>query len=637
MRPMATCPRNLIVGTSGHVDHGKTSLVRALTGTDTDRWAEEKRRGITIDIGFANLEVEPDIQIGFVDVPGHERFVKNMLAGVGGIDMVLLVIAADESVMPQTREHFEICRLLGLRHGIVALTKSDLVDEEILELVKLEVQDYLAGTFLESAPLVPVSSVTGEGLAELRDALASAARAVEPRSSKGLLRLPVDRVFSLRGFGTVVTGTLLSGHIGVEDQVEILPTRQQARVRSVEVHGESVREAVAGQRTAVNLGGTPRTALGRGMCLTAPSQFSPSRQVDAYVELLESARPLKHGAPVHVHLATSETVGYAYILGAEGRPTVLRPGSEAFVQLRLDNPVVAVSGDPFILRQFSPLTTIAGGRVLRPDAPRYRRKDDWRPLLEALRESRLSSVLRLLCESRPYGISGRELSAITGRRVDEWETTAEASDAVLVPLRQPLWVASVSRVQQAEDRLVQALHRFHQANPLLAGAPVEAIRSGEFRAAPEFFADWLLRRLADSGSVVLEGELVRSSEHRIRLRADEQEARDRLVAAFAAAGLRVPALKDFLPTLPIDAARAQGVLAALLREGVLVRVNRDLVFHGRAIASLRDRLSTMRGQHIQVGEFKALADVSRKYAIPLLEHFDRQKVTLRDGDVRRIL
>ena len=296
---------NVIVGTSGHIDHGKTSLVRALTGTDTDRWEEEKRRGITIDLGFASLEIEPGLRLGFVDVPGHERFVKNMLAGVGGIDLVLLVIAVDESLMPQTREHFEICRLLGIRQGVVALTKSDLVDEEILELVKLEVEEFLDGSFLSAAPMVPVSSATGEGLPQLRRALAAVARRAEPKPGGGLLRLPVDRVFTMKGFGTVVTGTLTSGRLRTDDSVELLPGREQARVRKVEVHGESVSVAHAGQRTAVNLGGTPKTSLRRGMCLVQPKRFGTTVQFDAKVELLPSAKPLKHAAPVHVHLATA--------------------------------------------------------------------------------------------------------------------------------------------------------------------------------------------------------------------------------------------------------------------------------------------------------------------------------------------
>ena len=634
---MPASTHNVIVGTSGHIDHGKTSLVRALTGTDTDRWAEEKRRGITIDLGFAGLEIKPGLRLGFVDVPGHERFVKNMLAGVGGIDLVLLVIASDESVMPQTREHFDICRLLGIRHGLVALTKCDLVDEEILELVKLEVEEYLEGSFLESAPMIPVSSTSGEGLDELRQELAAAAARTKPRSSNGPLRLPVDRVFTMKGFGTVVTGTLTSGRLKVDDAVEILPGDGQARVRNLEVHSESVPIALAGQRTAVNLGGIPKLAVERGMCIVEPRRFATTRQFDAKVELLPSAKPLKHGAPVHVHLGTSETVGRTYILGATGRQAALTPGSEAFVQLRLAKPLVAALGDPFILRQFSPLTTIGGGTVLHPQAPRHKRKENWRPLLEALVTGEATRILELFCESRPYGISGAHLSTISGRPEDEWLDAARSAPALQIIRDRPLWVCSQAKAREAADHVVTALDRFHVANPLLAGASVEAIRRSEFGDAPDFFADCLLRELEAAGRLVLDGDLVRNSEHRIRFRADERKARDQLVAAFKEAGLQVPFLKEFLPTLPIDAARAQRVLAALLHEGVLVRVNHQLVFHRTAMTTLTRQLATLRGKRIKVGEFKALASVSRKYAIPLLEHFDRQKVTLRDGDRRMVL
>ena len=634
---MATARQHVIVGTSGHIDHGKTALVRALTGTDTDRWEEEKRRGITIDLGFASLEIESGRVLGFVDVPGHERFVKNMLAGVGGIDVVLLVIAADESVMPQTREHFEICRLLGVRQGIVALTKSDLVDAEIVDLVKLEVEEFVAGSFLEQAPVIAVSSVTGLGLRELREALATAARAVQPRPSDGALRLPVDRVFTMKGFGTVVTGTMTSGCIRADDQVEILPGGQQARVRNIEVHDQVVSAVFAGQRTAVNLGGTSKAALERGMSLVEPKRFMTTTQFDAHIELLASAKPLKHGAPVHVHLATAETVGRAYLLEARGRQASLEPGAEAFVQLRLGHPLLAVCGDPFILRQFSPLATIAGGRVLHPQAPRHKQKDDWRPLLAAMHEGRIQEILELLCAERRYGIAGRELSALTGRSEEEWQRLAQSSASLDVLRETPLWVCARERVQEAGVRLLEVLEQFQKRNPLLPGASLEAIRTGAFGDAPEFFPHELVRQLQASGKLVRDGELVRTADHRIRLRADEQESRDRLVAAFEQAGLRVPVLKQFLPTLPIDGARAQRILAALLREGVLVRVNQELVFHSGAIGALRDRLAARRGTNITVQQFKTLADVSRKYAIPLLEHFDRQKVTLRDSDVRRVL
>lgn len=629
--------QNVIIGTSGHIDHGKTALVRALTGTDTDRWEEEKRRGITIDLGFASLEIEPGLALGFVDVPGHERFVKNMLAGVGGIDVVLLVVASDESVMPQTREHFEICRLLGIRRGVVALTKCDLVDSEILELVRLEVEEYVAGSFLEGAPAIEVSSVTGQGLPELRRALADAARAARPRPSGGLLRLPIDRVFTIKGFGTVVTGTLTSGSLRVDDQVEILPAGQRARVRNIEVHDRAVPTAFAGQRTAVNLGGTSKAELARGMSLAEPQRFETAAQFDARIELLSSAKPLKHGARVHVHLATAETVGRVFLLNAEARRNSLQPGAEAFVQLRLASPLLAVSGDRFILRQFSPLATIAGGQVLYPRSPRYQRHEDRRPLLEALQEGRTQEALEFLCAERRYGIAGRELTALTGRREAEWLSTARSSDALAVLRAEPLWVCARARMRAAEARVLDRLRQFHGQNPLLAGAPLEAIRSGEFGDAPDFFAQQLIQNLQAAGKLAIDGELVRTADHKIRLRDDERESRDRLVAAFEEAGLRVPALKEFLPTLPIDLPRARRILAALLREGELVRVSPELVFHGRAIAALRDRLAAKRGSLLTVQEFKALADVSRKYAIPLLEHFDRQKVTLRQGDARRIL
>lgn len=634
---MPATGQNVIIGTSGHIDHGKTALVRALTGTDTDRWEEEKRRGITIDLGFASLEIEPGLALGFVDVPGHERFVKNMLAGVGGIDVVLLVVASDESVMPQTREHFEICRLLGIRRGVIALTKCDLVDSEILELVRLEVEEYVAGSFLEGAPAIAVSSVTGQGLPELRRALADAARAARPRPSGGLLRLPIDRVFTIKGFGTVVTGTLTSGRLRVDDQVEILPAGQRARIRNVEVHDRTVPTACAGQRTAVNLGGASKADLARGMNLAEPQRFETASQFDARIELLPSAKPLKHGARVHVHLATAETVGRVFLLDVEARRNSLQPGAEAFAQLRLANPLLAVSGDRFILRQFSPLATIAGGQVLYPRSPRYQRHEDRRPLLAALQEGRTQETLELLCAERRYGIAGRELTALTGRREAEWLPIARSSDALAVLRAEPLWVCSHARMRAAEARVLDRLKLFHGENPLLAGAPLEAIRSGEFGDAPDFFAQQLIQNLQATGKLAIDGELVRTADHKIRLRDDERESRDRLVAAFEEAGLRVPALKEFLPTLPIDLPRARRILAALLREGELVRVSPELVFHGRAIAALRDRLAAKRGALLTVQEFKALADVSRKYAIPLLEHFDRQKVTLRQGDARRIL
>ena len=629
--------KHIIVGTAGHIDHGKTSLVRALTGIDTDRWEEEKRRGITIDLGFAHLDLSDDLRLGFVDVPGHERFVKNMLAGAGGIDLLLLAVAADESLMPQTREHFDICRLLGIRRGIVVLTKADLADDDMVELVKLEVEESVAGSFLESAPTVAVSAQTGAGLQELRAMLLEAGRAVEPKRAGGFARLPIDRVFSMKGFGTVVTGTLTSGRLRADAEVEVQPGGDRARVRSIQVHGEKSGAAVAGQRTAINLSGAGKADLRRGLTLVEPGLFRSTRQFDAHLELLPSAKPLKHGAPVHLHIGTAETVGRVYLLEREAEQPAPAPGSAAFVQLRLDEDVLALPGDRFILRQFSPLVTIGGGIVLDPLAARHRLKDNWRPLLEALHTGSGADKLAQLCAQYPYGVGAEELVARSGRTADELAAAAGRTPGVVVIRRNPLLLASQGAVAQAGQRVLDALAAFHEKNPLRPGAPLEALRSSELGPAPEAFATYLVDNLVSAKKLQIDGELARLAGRRIVMQADEREAREKMLRAFENAALQTPALKEFLPTLNIDAARCRSILQTLLREGLLLKVTNDLVFHSGAVAGLRRSLAPLRGKEISVPEFKELAGVSRKYAIPLLEYFDKQKVTRRSGNTRTVL
>ena len=353
--------KNIIVGTAGHIDHGKTALVKALTGIDADRLEEEKRRGITIDLGFAHLELTPALRLGFVDVPGHERFIKNMLAGVGGIDLLLFVVAADESIKPQTREHFDICRLLGIPRGIIALTKADLVDDDILGLVRLEVEEMVAGSFLEGAPVVPVSSVTGAGLDDLRRELTRVATEVGEKNAAGYFRLPIDRVFSVKGFGTVATGTLISGSVAKEQEVEVYPGGRRLRVRGVQVHGSTAGRARAGQRTAVNLADIEPAELARGDVLSEPGRFRAVKQIDCRLDLLASAKPLKHRAPVHFHSGTAEIEAEVRML--EGT-AAMRPGSAAYVRLILRDAALLVPGDRFIIRMFSPVVTIGGGVVV---------------------------------------------------------------------------------------------------------------------------------------------------------------------------------------------------------------------------------------------------------------------------------
>ena len=631
--------KHVIVGTAGHIDHGKTALVEALTGVNADRWEEERRRGITIDLGFADLALDSGARLGFVDVPGHERFVRNMLAGASGIDVVLLVVAADESIMPQTREHFDICRLLGVQRGVLALTKSDLVEPDLLELVRMETQEYVAGSFLEDAPVVPVSAKTGAGVGELRTALEDAARAVRPKSAQSRFRLPVDRAFVIKGFGSVVTGTLASGAVTVEDEVEIHPIGRRVRVRGLQRHGEKVERVEAGSRTAVNLAGIDAADLARGMSLTEPGVFEPSTDLDCELELLASAPALKHGSPVHFHIGAAEIEGKVLLLERSEdtgqRLRALAPGGRAFARIRLTAPALAVSGDRFVIRRFSPVTTIGGGRVLDPHPPRREAYPARLARLRAFASGELAVILDALANASQFELQGTEAVGRTGALDAE---IREASSALTVIRDKPLVLAHPDRLAAAQQKLLADLKAFHKANPLLAGKPRGAVHSGPFAAAPEDFVEHLIKSLVESKKVAVEGELIRLASHGIQMDSAEQKARDTLVAAFADAGLQVPTLKAFLPSLGLDVKRTQRILGALLREGLLVRVSDDLVFHREALAALLAKLAERKSEQprLTVPEFKELSGVSRKYAIPLLEYLDRSRVTRRDGDARVI-
>jgi selenocysteine-specific elongation factor len=615
--------KNIVVGTAGHIDHGKTALVKALTGIDADRLEEEKRRGITIDLGFAHLDLTPSLRLGFVDVPGHERFVKNMLAGVGGIDLVLFVVAADESIKPQTREHFDICRLLGIPRGLVALTKSDLVDQDILGLVRLEVEELVAGSFLQGAPIVPVSSTTGAGLDDLRRELERVSTLVPEKNAIGHFRLPIDRVFSVRGFGTVTTGTLISGSVAREQDVELYPAGRRLRVRGVQVHGAASDRAVAGQRTAINLADIEPAELARGNVLSEPGRFYPVTHIDARLDLLPSAKPLKHRAPVHFHAGTAEIEAEVRLL--EGR-TAMRPGTSAWVRIVLRDPALLLPGDRFIIRMFSPVITIGGGTVTDIGERRYRKGDDPAARLAVLAGGDASARIALLVREQPFGMSVADLVARTG--MTQREITAAAAKAPLAAIGD----AYVDRawMQSARDGIVKAVREFHQKHPLLPGVPRQELRDG----APQFVLDALL---GEAKELVAEGEIVRLKTHRVVLKEEEEQARGKIEGAFEKAGLAVPALAEVLAQSGVEAARAKSILQILLRERRLVRIGDDLVFHPGAIAQLKQLLAARKGQRFAVPEFKEWTGVSRKYAIPLLEFLDREHVTRREGDQRIVL
>lgn len=615
--------RNIIVGTAGHIDHGKTALVRALTGIETDRLEEEKRRGISIDLGFAHMEAG-GVRFGFVDVPGHERFVRNMLAGAGGIDMVVLVIGADESIKPQTREHFDICRLLGVRHGLIALTKMDLVDPDIVELVRLETAEFVEGSFLEGAPVIAVSSKTGEGLDGLRSAMTDVAARVEPRKVEGGFRLPIDRSFVLKGFGTVVTGTLWSGRLKVEDDVEVYPSGRRLRVRGLHVHGGAVEVAEAGQRVAVNLAGVEAEELSRGMTLAPVGWFSSTTVVDIRFDLLGSAHPMKHRAPIHFHAGTSETEAQVRLLE---RREAMEPGTTGHLRLLLKEPLLLLPGDRFIARMFSPVVTIGGGEVLDNRPPLRLRKPAALGRLLRLSDMDLEGRLAAFVDEAVGGIEVPQIVARTGLSEAEVRRVAKRTGLVEVPASPPVLI-SKARLEFNQTNFRQALSVYHQQHPLEMGMPKVA--------APVQGAllEFLLATISD---ITSEGDLVRLVSFRPQLKADEDEAKTKIESLFREAGLAVPAVNEVLKSSGIDANRARTILQTLLRQKTLIRVSMDLIFHAEAIEQLKTVLAAKKGQRFGVPEFKDWTGISRKYAIPLLEFMDRERVTRREGDQRLVL
>ena len=636
---MANPQKNIIVGTAGHIDHGKSSLVEALTGTHPDRLEEEKRRGITIDLGFAFLQ-ESGLRFGFVDVPGHERFVGNMLAGAAGIDLVLLVIAADESIKPQTREHFDICRLLGIERGLVALTKTDLVDADSLELVRLELEDFLRGSFLENAPIVPVSARTGAGLPELKQELAAQARQIAGKDARRDFRLPIDRAFAVKGFGSVVTGTLISGHVSPEDEVELFPSGKKLRVRGVQSDGHSVERAEAGQRTAVNLAGIDHHELQRGMTLAASCRFRATRRLDVKLHLLPNVRKLKNRALVHFHAGSFETMAEVALF-ERGE---LQAGEESFAQLRLRQSVLVLPGDRFIIRQSSPLNTIGGGTVLDPLPRRPRaREASRREFLLAVEGNDKGETLAQLAQRSLFGLPQSEISARTGWTVGEIQETVRSIAAAkrirVIPAEPPILFASAP-FEELLKKIPERVERFHKENPLQPGIPREELRANlARRLRPEIFRA-ALEELAAEKKLDVQGELVKRAGSQISLLPDEVKAKDQIETAFASAGLAVPSVKEVLATLVVEARRSEKLLQLLLREKALHRVTPDLIFHRQALAELRAKLAAYKqakSERISVSAFKDLTGITRKYAIPLLEYLDRERVTRRQGDERVIL
>ena len=638
--------KSIIVGTAGHIDHGKTALVKALTGIDADRLEEEKRRGITIDLGFAHMDLPAPngetLRLGFVDVPGHERFVRNMLAGVGGIDLVLLVIAADEAIKPQTREHFDILQLLGVQRGITVLTKSDTVDKETLDVVRLEVEDFLRGTFLDKPKtaqpnqhetIIAVSSLTGAGLDELKQLIVAVGSEAQSRDSQAIARLPIDRVFTMKGFGTVVTGTLVAGTIRREDELEVFPTGRRVRVRGAQVHGSSADCAVAGQRTALNLAGVNTEDLSRGMTLAPPQTFDATRRADVQLCLLSSAsHALKNRARVHFHSYTMETVAEIVL----DRANPITPGDEAFARLKLPEATLLLPGDRFIIRQFSPVVTIGGGVVL--DATPISRMPAHHEFLNILAVGAAEAILEArIARRHRQGISISKLVAETGWTKNVIEATLESAVKSGRVVRAGELFLHSTALESLKAQAVSVAGDFHKKNPLVGGISKEELRA-QVDATPEVFEALVVSLVRDK-KLEVAGDLVRLPGRGVVMKDDEAESKKKIEDAFASAGLQVPALVEVIAGLKIDRVRAQKIVTLLLREKILIKISDELLFHRSALETLRRQMAAykLKSPKIDVASFKELTGVTRKYAIPLLEYLDRERVTRRVGDAREIL
>lgn len=644
--------RHFVIGTSGHIDHGKSTLVMALTGTDPDRLKEEKDRGITIDLGFAHYQ-DGDSVMSFIDVPGHERFVKNMLAGASGIDGVVLVIAADESVMPQTREHFAIATLLGVAHGLVVLTKADLVDGDTLELARLEARELVAGSFLEGAPILAVSARTGSGLDHLRAALRTLVAKAPARRTDGPFRLPVDRVFTVRGFGTVVTGTSSSGIVAIDDDLESPLQGRRVKVRGLQVHGMKTHRAVAGQRVAMNVGGVDLGDLARGDTLATPGSFVPTRRVDATLEVLAGAKPLKHGARVRVHQGTSELLARVAIgrgfdeASPDGARSEVPPGGRAYVRIRLERPGVLARGDRYVVRAYSPAITVAGGVILDPQPPRngtrgagqlarMRRLDPAggdindvalraAVVAVALEEAGMHGVSRAAIHTR-WAIPSSAVAEVVGHLVQRGEALAVGDGAV-----------SVAAVARLEAAVLTLLDRHHREEPLSTGLPREEVRTRVCGAAPSMIFELVMMRLASSGRLV-DAERVATASHKVTLSSTDAATLDRVAACYADAGIRPPDRRSLEALVGAPAAAVDRVVQLLVRQRTLVKLD-TLFFDAKALEALKHDVRALKGTTdvVDVATFKERYGVSRKFAIPLLEYLDRERVTRRVGEKRIVI
>lgn len=634
----------LIMGTAGHVDHGKTTLVKVLTGIDLDTLPEEKSRGLTINLGFTSFDTPSGIKIGIVDVPGHSRFIRTMLAGAHGLDFVLFLVAGDDSVMPQTKEHLQILRLLGVEHGIIVITKIDVVDLELRELVEAEVEELVAGTFLEDAPMIPVSSVTGEGIDDLKKAIDGMAESIKPRDRGAHFRMFVDRAFSVAGAGAVVTGTTLSGGAAPGDELEILPGGGRARVRKLEVHGESVERTRAGQRTAINLRLVDKAAAGRGDLLATPDIIKPTYMIDARLEILaDYNKPVKHWTRVRFYIGTNEAFGRVVLLDAQEA----RPDSSIFVQLRLENPVPAVSGDPFIIRDFSSSRTIGGGKILDAHPVKHKRR---RHLvvgdLERRESGYLEEVIEMEVKKAGYATKRSDLANALDAPMDRTgaalSALAGAGKVVILPPKKSPWIIHINAWERMTSRVIAILNDHHESLPQLdTGLHEQELchrfsRASGLQNLEEPFRHALERLVEDNVLKAVENTFA-LGEHVASLGETDEAALAGIRARYSDKPMMPPFTEEVYDASGLPKAVVRNYLEKLVADRELVRVSREFMFEKKAVDKAREQVVKYLAEHgsFAVSEFRDLVGTTRKYAIPLLNYFDSQGYTVRDGDLRK--
>ena len=630
--------KRFIIGTAGHIDHGKTALVKALTGIDCDRLREEKERGITIELGFAALEYDDGRRVGIVDVPGHEKFIKNMVAGASGIDAVMLIIAADEGVMPQTREHLSICRMLAVKSGLIVLTKSDLVDPEWLEMVAEEAREFVVGSFLEGAPVVPVSAQSGAGLDILSSKIAHLLDGLQQRSAKGLCRLPVDRVFSMKGFGTVITGTLQAGTLRVGDEVAIEPAGLHAKIRGLQVHGQTVSSAGAGQRTAINFQGLEKDRIARGDVVGLPHTLVPAKKIALWYEHLAGAeRPLKNRAPVRFHAGTAECIGRVVLLQADE----MLSGDQGFIQIVLSEPAVVLPGDRFVLRSYSPVTTIGGGEILDMQPPKHRRMSlSTAARLTILRDGSIADSIELYC--REAGVRGMELDALLRRCGRGRQDMLKVLDGMtargqLVPVsKKPQYFVPPAIIDELSDAVVDRLSIFHEQSPLVPGMRKQELLGRLVSGTDSRLFQWVLNRLAEKKGIRVQQEYLSLPDHRPALQQGQQKIKEMVVSLYIAGGFKPPTRREVLEYSGAGEKELVEILQLLVREGILVKLNDDLYYAEGCMRELSEQALNLMQQYgeLTIQAFKQQTGLTRKFIIPVFEYFDRTRLTIRMGDKR---